>query len=175
MFDRSICALQLLNDLGYGRDGSGLVLNLVYNPLGPSLPPPQDQLERQYKAALGERYGIVFNQLFNNTNMPINRFRHDLIRSGRLGQYMQRLEKAFNPATLEHVMCRDLISVSWQGTLHDCDFNQMLDVPLEQRQPQHIRDFDLQSLSGRRVRTGDHCLGCTAGSGSTCTGAVVAA
>jgi radical SAM/Cys-rich protein len=175
VFDRSICALQRLNGLGYGREGSSLILNLVYNPVGPSLPPPQDQLEQHYKAHLGERYGIVFNRLFNITNMPINRFRHDLQRSGRLGEYMQRLEKAFNPATVEHLMCREIISVGWQGTLHDCDFNQMLDLPLEQGLPRHIRDFDPHSLCVRRIRTGDHCLGCTAGSGSSCTGAVVPA
>jgi radical SAM/Cys-rich protein len=172
VFDKSIDGLLRLNALGYGQPDSDLVLNLVFNPLGPALPPDQRQLEARYHTELHERFGIVFNQLFTITNMPINRFRHDLERRGELLPYMQQLEQAFNPSTVESVMCRSLVSVGWDGLIYDCDFNQMLDMPVDERLPRHIRDFDRQRLEGRRIRTAAHCFACTAGSGSSCEGAV---
>ena len=130
MFDKSIRGLQQLNALGYGRDGSGLVLNLVYNPQGPSLPPPQEALEADYRRVLGERYGIVFNHLFTLANMPIKRFGSMLAIKGEFDRYLDLLRDAHADANLDHVMCRNLISVDWQGFVYDCDFNQMLDLPL---------------------------------------------
>lgn len=173
VFEKSIVALQMLNALGYGGPDSGLVLNLVYNPIGPYLPPPQEKLERDYKRELAARYGIRFNQLFTITNMPINRFRHDLERHGALADYMDLLDGAFNPETLAGLMCRSLVSVGWDGTLYDCDFNQMLEMPVNQARPRHIRNFDHDLLCHRTIRTGSHCFGCTAGAGSSCTGSVV--
>ena len=170
VFSKSIQALQWLNRLGYGRPDSGLLLNLVYNPLGPSLPPAQASLEQAYRDQLRDRFGIEFNRLYTLTNMPISRFLKDLLRQGAYERYMELLLEKFNPATVEGLMCRSLISVGWDGKLYDCDFNQMLELPLRTGLPQHIRDFDLQHLQRRRICTGDHCFGCTAGSGSSCTG-----
>ncbi len=173
VFEKSIEALQWLNRLGYGQPGEGLELNLVYNPLGPSLPPQQKPLEDAYRQQLRERFGIVFNKLYTITNMPISRFLTDLVRHGNYERYMELLVQHFNPATIEGVMCRTLVSVGWDGTLYDCDFNQMVDMPLNHGAPRHIRNFDLFLLSRREIRTGSHCFGCTAGSGSSCGGALV--
>ena len=173
VFERSIAALRKLNELGYGRPDTALTLNLVYNPLGPSLPPPQEKLEADYRRELGSRYGVVFNRLYTITNMPISRFLDDLLTSGRYEAYLDKLLAAFNPAAALGVMCRTLLSVDWQGRLFDCDFNQMLDLGLAPGLPQHIRDFDLASLGARRIATGRHCYGCTAGAGSSCQGSVV--
>jgi radical SAM/Cys-rich protein len=172
VFSKSIEALQRLNRLGYGQPGTGLVLNLVYNPLGPSLPPAQKLLEGTYCQQLGERFGIVFNSLYTLTNMPISRFLADLVRQGNYERYMELLVRTFNPATVQGLMCRTLLSVGWDGALYDCDFNQMLEMPVNHGLPQHIRDFDAFVLARREIRTGSHCFGCTAGSGSSCTGAL---
>jgi radical SAM/Cys-rich protein len=169
-FSGSIEALQWLNRLGYGAAETGLELNLVYNPLGPSLPPPQGQLEAAYRQQLGERFGIVFNKLYTITNMPISRFLTDLVRHGNYDRYMDMLVQRFNAATVDGVMCRGLVSVGWDGTLYDCDFNQMLDLPINPGLPRHLREFDAFLLGGREIRTGSHCFGCTAGSGSSCGG-----
>lgn len=171
VFDKSIRALQRLNALGYGRDRD-LVLNLVYNPIGAHLPPSQATLEQQYKQQLRERFGIEFNDLMTITNMPISRFAHDLQRRGQMVPYMQLLQSSFNPHTLDGLMCRQLISVGYDGRLYDCDFNQMLDMPVDHGLPNHIRDFDLHLLAHRQIRTASHCFGCTAGCGSSCSGAV---
>ena len=172
VYDRSIEALQRLNALGYGGEGTGLVLNLVYNPLGPKLPPPQAGLEADYKDELAKRFGIRFNRLYTITNMPINRFLNDLHRAGQYEAYMETLIASFNPASVDGLMCRNLISVNWDGRLSDCDFNQMLDLPVEDTVPQTIHEFDLARLACRRVVTGMHCYGCTAGTGSSCGGAI---
>ena len=170
VFDKSIAALQWLNRLGYGKENSGLELDLVYNPIGASLPPPQSDLESDYKRELRENFDIEFNRLFTITNMPINRFKSFLEVSGQYDAYMQKLETHFNPATLPMLMCRTMVSVGWEGSLYDCDFNQMLDLRLNHGGPAHIRDFDLAALSHRTIETGDHCYGCTAGTGSSCGG-----
>jgi radical SAM/Cys-rich protein len=172
VFEKSVAGLKILNDLGYGRDGSGLVLNLVYNPTGAFLPPDQASMEAEYRRELRARHNIIFNSLFTITNLPISRFRHFLERTGNYEKYMSRLMRAFNPAAAANVMCRTLVSVGWDGTLSDCDFNQMLEMPVGDGQPRHIRDFDAHLLARRRIVTGDHCLGCTAGAGSSCGGAV---
>jgi len=172
VFAKSIAALQWLNRLGYGQEGTGLILNLVYNPLGASLPPEQRRLEDAYRQQLGERFGVVFNALYTITNMPINRFRLDLLRQGAFERYMELLVREFNPATVDNLMCRTLVSVGWEGTLYDCDFNQMLNMSIDHGSPRHIRDFDVVALSMREIRTGRHCFGCTAGSGSSCQGAL---
>jgi len=172
VFSKSIDALQWLNRLGYGHPETGLVLNLVYNPIGPSLPPPQQQLEEAYRQQLSDRFGIVFNTLYTLTNMPISRFLLDLSRHGNYDSYMELLVEKFNPATVDGLMCRSLVSVGWDGTLFDCDFNQMLEMPLNHGLPNHIREFDRYLLGRREIRTAAHCYGCTAGSGSSCTGAV---
>ena len=172
VYSKSIEALQWLNRLGYGQADSGLVLNLVYNPQGPSLPPPQEQLEADYRRELGSRFGIVFNHLLTITNMPISRFLTDLERHDNYARYMDLLAETFNPKTVSSVMCRTLISVGWDGTLYDCDFNQMLSMPINHGLPQHIRNFDAFLLARREIRTGLHCFGCTAGSGSGCGGAL---
>jgi radical SAM/Cys-rich protein len=171
VYEKSIAALLRLNAAGYGR-GRGLTLNLVSNPVGAFLPPHQEDLERDTRAYLGDHHGIVFDRLFTITNMPIARFADWLQRSGRYGDYMDRLESAFNPGTLAGLMCRTLISVSWDGRLFDCDFNQMLDLGLDGAAPETIFDLDLEDLGSRRIRTADHCLGCTAGAGSSCGGAL---
>ncbi|MGH8397019.1 MAG: arsenosugar biosynthesis radical SAM (seleno)protein ArsS [Gammaproteobacteria bacterium] len=172
MFDKSILALQKLNALGYGEEGSGLVLNLVYNPVGAFLPPKQEAIEAQFKRQLEREHGIRFNHLYTITNMPISRFLEFLIASGNYDDYMERLANAFNPTAAAGVMCRYTLSVGWDGRLYDCDFNQMLDLPLAQGLPQHIRDFDMAKLHKRRIVMANHCYGCTAGAGSSCGGAV---
>lgn len=170
IFDKSIRALRLLNDLGYGREGSGLKLNLVYNPTGAFLPPDQAALEKDFKLELDQRYGVAFNSLYTITNMPISRFLEFLQGAGLYDRYMTRLISAYNPAAAAGVMCRNTLSVGWDGRLFDCDFNQMLDLPVGFGAPTHIRDFVAGKLENRRIETGRHCYGCTAGAGSSCGG-----
>jgi len=172
IFEKSLEALRLLNQLGYGRPDSGLVLNLVYNPVGAFLPPKQDAIEAQFKKELRTKHNIEFNRLYTITNMPISRFLEFLVESGNYDQYMTRLANAFNPAAAAGVMCRHTLSVGWDGTLYDCDFNQMLELPVDHGAPSHIRDFDPARLHHRRIVTRNHCYGCTAGSGSSCGGTV---
>ncbi|MBC2693561.1 MULTISPECIES: arsenosugar biosynthesis radical SAM (seleno)protein ArsS [Pseudomonas] len=176
VFDASIEGLKKLNALGYGIDGSGLTLNLVYNPQGPNLPPPQAQLEADYKVHLAEDFGIHFNHLLTITNQPIARFGSTLVSKGQFNSYMQLLRDSYRPENLEAVMCRSLVSVDWQGYLYDCDFNQMLELPLSDligRDRPHLRDLlNAQSLEGNPIVTRDHCYACTAGQGSSCTGAL---
>ncbi len=172
VFRRSITAIQTLNNLGYGKEGTGLRLHLVYNPLGPSLPPSQCELEQDYKEELMSRYGIQFNRLLTITNMPISRFLDDLRESGQVASYYDLLVNNFNNTTVDDLMCRSLISVGWDGRLFDCDFNQMLDLPFQSGLPQWIGDFNLSTLEERRIVVGSHCFGCTAGSGSSCGGAI---
>jgi len=171
-FRRSIDALKRLNELGYGQPGSPLTLTLVFNPLGPQLPPDQTKLEEAYRRELRARYGIEFTRLFTITNMPISRFLADLLESNQFESYMQKLVEAFNPAAVEGLMCRTTLSVDWLGNLYDCDFNQMLALPVISDVPRHIRDFDAVSLSNRPIVTGSHCFGCTAGAGSSCQGSL---
>ncbi len=172
VFDQSIEAMQMLNKLGYGQEGTGKVLNLVYNPTGAFLPPAQDAMEAEYKTEMASRYGIVFNHLYTITNMPIARFKHFLERSGNYARYMERLAGAFNPDAAANVMCRSLLSVGYDGYLYDCDFNQMLDLRLGAGLPQHLRDLDNGLPAQRPIVLGEHCLGCTAGAGSSCGGSV---
>jgi radical SAM/Cys-rich protein len=172
VFEKSISALQLLNRLGYGVKDSGLVLNLVYNPVGAFLPPKQKEVESQFRKDLANRYGIVFNRLYTITNMPISRFLEFLLNSGNFEHYMGRLANAFNPSAAQGVMCRDMISIGWDGTLYDCDFNQMLGLPVGYDAPRHIKDFDPALLEHRGIVTGNHCYGCTAGAGSSCGGSI---
>lgn len=172
VFEKSMEALRLLNRFGYGRSDGGLTLNLVYNPVGAFLPPKQEAIEAQFKKELRTRHGIEFNRLYTITNMPISRFLEFLIESGNYEQYMTRLANAFNPASAAGVMCRYTLSVGWDGRLYDCDFNQMLDLSLDHGVPSHIRDFDPAKLHHRQIVTRNHCFGCTAGSGSSCGGAV---
>jgi radical SAM/Cys-rich protein len=172
VFEKSIHALQLLNRFGYGVEGSGLVINLVHNPVGAFLPPRQEAIEAQFRRELARRHGIVFNRLYTMTNMSISRFLEFLVESGNYEGYMERLANAFNPTAAAGVMCRDTISVGWDGTLYDCDFNQMLGLPVSPRVPQHIRDFDPARLDARPIVTGNHCYGCTAGTGASCGGAL---
>ncbi len=176
VFASSLRVLQRLNTLGYGVEGSGLVLNLVYNPLGPSLPPPQQALEADYRRVLGERFGLQFNQLYTIANMPIKRFGSVLLSRGQFDDYMTLLRGAHRDENLQQVMCLDLISVDWQGHVHDCDFNQMLGLALGQAQaPVHLRDLLDRNLHGSKVRVAGHCYGCTAGQGSSCGGALTTA
>lgn len=178
VFAASIAGLRQLNRLGYGEDGSDLLLNLVYNPQGPSLPPPQRQLEADYKAHLAEDFGIRFNHLLTITNQPIARFGSTLVRKGQFSSYMQLLRDSYRPANLEAVMCRSLVSVDWQGYLYDCDFNQMLELPMQLpgligRERAHLRDLlDGRRLDGNPIATRDHCYACTAGQGSSCGGSL---
>jgi len=174
VFEASIRALQRLASLGYGHEESGLVLNLVYNPQGPSLPPRQSGLEADYKRELGARYGIVFDRLYTLTNMPIQRFGSMLISKGRFNEYMALLRNAYQESNLDGVMCRSLLSVDWQGFVYDCDFNQMLGLPLGQghRSRTHLSEVDVETLDGLPIRVADHCYGCTAGQGSSCGGAL---
>lgn len=165
-FRKSIETLRMLNRLGYGEQG-GKLLNLVYNPQGGFLSPPQAALEEEYKRELEKRHGVFFNRLYTFTNMPIGRFREFLVRSGNLEKYYQKLACAFNPGTLDAVMCRHLISVGWNGTLFDCDFNQIAGLAVDSDCPRNISDFDYAALSVRRIMVDDHCYGCTAGQGST--------
>jgi radical SAM/Cys-rich protein len=172
VFERSIAALRRLNALGYGRAGSGLELDLVYNPLGAELPPPEAELEARYRAELRERFGVTFGRLLTLTNMPIKRFAHQLEREGRAAEYMGLLVNHFNPATVPGLMCRDLVSVGWDGALYDCDFNQMLEIPLGGRARSVFEVDSLASLAGDGIATAAHCFGCTAGAGSSCGGAL---
>ena len=172
VYQKSIEALQVLNGVGYGQDGSGLQLDLVYNPVGASLPPDQDELEADYKHELKERFGIVFNRLYTITNMPISRFGEFLKRRGLHEAYMHTLIDNFNGQTLHNVMCRSLVSIDWQGNVFDCDFNQMLDMHAT-GQPQKVWDFTPEELVGRKIRVDNHCFGCTAGAGSSCGGELV--
>lgn len=173
VFESSISALQELNALGYGRPGSGLEMNLVYNPLGASLPPPQQALEADYTRLLGEEFGIEFNALFTITNMPIKRFGAILLSKGQYDDYMALLKNAYRADNLKNVMCRNLLSVDYRGYLYDCDFNQMLGLPVgEGGDNSHLRDLLGEKKLPHRIAVGEHCYGCTAGQGSSCGGAL---
>ncbi|MEL6140762.1 MAG: arsenosugar biosynthesis radical SAM (seleno)protein ArsS [Bacteroidota bacterium] len=172
VFEDSIKALQLLNEVGYGKEGSGLTLDLVYNPNGAFLPADQATLEREFKRQLDRKYDIIFNSLFAITNLPVARFLDYLLESGNYAEYMEKLVNAFNPATVEGLMCRNTISVSWDGYLYDCDFNQMLDLKVA-HPVQHIDDWHGENLNDRNIVLNQHCYGCTAGAGSSCGGTVV--
>lgn len=173
VFEKSIAALQQLNGLGYGLPGSELALDLVYNPVGPALPPPQAELEARYRDELGHRFGISFHRLLTLTNMPIARFAADLARQGREAEYLSLLVNHFNPATVPGVMCRSLVSVGYDGRLYDCDFNQMLEIPLGAGSRTVWDGDELEALADAPIATALHCLGCTAGAGSSCGGALV--
>ncbi|HKJ71734.1 MAG TPA: DUF3641 domain-containing protein, partial [Gammaproteobacteria bacterium] len=175
VFEASIRGLRRLNALGYGQGRADRLLTLVYNPLGPSLPPDQEQLEAAYREHLDRDFGVAFDRLFTIANMPIQRFGSTLISHGELDDYLALLKGAHNPANLDGVMCRDLLSVDWRGYVYDCDFNQMLDLPVQRPgQPgrPHIRDLIGADLAGSPVVVRDHCYGCTAGQGSSCGGAL---
>lgn len=172
VFNKSIEALKLLNEVGYGKSDSGLILNLVYNPAGAFLPPSQEALEKEFKTALKKDFDIEFNSLFAITNLPISRFLDYLVNSGNYESYMQELVDAFNPAAAVSVMCRNTLSIGWDGSLYDCDFNQMLDLKVSESKSQHISEFDLDALNKREIIVGRHCFGCTAGNGSSCGGSV---
>lgn len=171
VFKKSIESIRLLNEQGFGVDGTGRLLNLVYNPVGPFLPASQESLERDYKRELWSKFQLRFNHLFALTNMPINRFKAQLKVLGTYEEYMEKLVSAFNPQAAGGVMCRDLISVAYDGTLYDCDFNQMLDMAIGDDKPLTLANFDAERLVARQIRVGDHCFGCTAGAGSSCGGA----
>jgi len=171
-FDKSILALQQLNELGYGRADSPLRLNLAYNPLGAFLPPAQASLERKYKEELSRLFGIEFHQLLTITNMPIKRFAHALKSDDQLEAYMSLLVNHFNVDTVAGLMCRSLVSVSWDGRLYDCDFNQMLEMPVTTAQRSVFKLDSFEALSGAPIATASHCFGCTAGAGSSCSGAL---
>jgi radical SAM/Cys-rich protein len=174
VYELSVRALQKLNALGYGREGTGLTLNLVYNPQGASLPPPQEQLEADYKRILGEQHGIVFNQLFTIANMPIQRFGSMMVSKGQFNEYMRLLRGAHRDGNLDGVMCRSMVSIDWKGFLYDCDFNQMLGLPiaLAGKGHPHVTDILGRDLAGNPIVVRDHCYGCTAGQGSSCGGAL---
>ncbi len=172
VFEDSIKALKLLNEVGYGKEGSGLILDLVYNPSGAFLPSSQETLENEFKRQLKRKYDIDFNSLFAITNLPIARFLDYLIESGNYQEYMQKLIDAYNPMTIEGLMCRNTISVSWDGYLYDCDFNQMLDLKVASPKTTHINDFNEDLLMDRAIVLNQHCYGCTAGAGSSCGGEV---
>lgn len=169
VFEKSIAALQRLNALGYG---TRLPLHLVYNPVGATLPPPQAELERDYKEALGRQFGIVFHRLYTLTNQPIARFAEDLRRQGRWDAYLDLLVNSFNPTTVEGLMCRTTLSVGYRGEVYDCDFNQMLNLRRSNGRPLYLWDVTPAALDGAPIQTGFHCLACTAGCGSSCTGAL---
>jgi radical SAM/Cys-rich protein len=171
VFDKSISAIKKLNAFGYGQEGTGLIFNLVYNPVGAFLPPSQEGLEKDYKRELLNNHGIVFNSLYTITNMPISRFLDYLIQSGNYESYMKKLVDSFNPIAATNVMCKFTISVGWDGQLFDCDFNQMLEMNMDHGAPNHIKDFDIKKIENRRIVTAQHCYGCTAGAGSSCGGA----
>jgi radical SAM/Cys-rich protein len=173
VFDASLRGLRKLNALGYGREGSGLLLNLVYNPQGPSLPPPQEALEADYKRILGTQYGVTFNNLYTLANMPIQRFGSMLLSKKQFDSYVALLQSAHRDENIVGVMCRSLISVDYRGYLYDCDFNQMLDLPLTRNgAPAHLSDLLVDDFAGNPVRVAGHCYGCTAGQGSSCGGAL---
>lgn len=171
VYENSVEVIRRLNAVGYGRC-EDLPLDLVYNPLGPALPPDQARLEGAYRVELKNRFGLQFSRLIAITNMPIGRFLRDLERSGEHERYHQLLRDSFNTETIDGLMCRSQIHVSWDGTLHDCDFNYALALPTNHGAPTHIRDFDPSALAHRRIATGEHCFGCTAGHGSSCQGAL---
>ncbi len=173
VFDKSVEAMKRLNAVGYGVEGANLTLNLVYNPTGAFLPPAQSQIETDFRRELRDRHNLFFNNLFTITNVPVARYLDYLRRSGNEEKYMRKLIGAFNAATLQNLMCRNLVSVDWTGKLYDCDFNQMLKLNLSSGLPQTIFDFDAEKLANRSITTANHCFGCTAGSGSSCGGAVV--
>ncbi len=173
VYEKSIAALRRLNAVGYGHGDSGLRLVLVTNPVGAFLPGSQASLEAEWKRELWRLHGVRFDALYTITNMPISRFLEWLEVSGNLATYMERLVQAFNPAAAAGVMCRNTISIGWDGSLYDCDFNQMLDLPVESAAPRHVRDFRIEALERRAIVTHRHCFGCTAGAGSSCGGAVV--
>ena len=174
-FELSIRALQIFNELGYGQSESGLVLNLVYNPVGPHLPPPQDKLEQDYKGILKEQFGIVFNRLYCLSNMPITRYATHLKLRGEYDRYVELLEMNFNARTLDQVMCRNLVSIGYEGSVYDCDFNQMLDLPIRDADGKalNISTLSVDQVQHLPVTVGNHCYACTAGSGSSCGGALV--
>lgn len=172
VYEKSIAAIKRLNALGYGSNPE-LPLDLVYNPGGPFLPPPQPVLEEDYRRELGNRFGITFTRLLTITNMPLGRFRKGLNQQNQERHYMALLRKSFNPQTVEGLMCRHQLSVGWDGTLYDCDFNLALSLPVNHGAPDHIQSFRPKDLRMRRIVTGEHCFGCTAGSGSSCGGALV--
>jgi radical SAM/Cys-rich protein len=173
VFERSVEAIRQLNRLGYAQEGTGLTLDLVYNPGGAFLPPAQAAIEADFKRELGRRHGIFFNRLLTIANMPIGRFRDLLMRRDLYREYMERLIGTFNPRAASAVMCRTTLSVGWDGSIFDCDFNQMLGLRCDHGAPDHIRDFDLAKLKERRIVTGIHCYGCSAGAGSSCGGAII--
>ena len=177
VFDASIRGLQRLNALGYAKGGSRLVLNLVYNPQGPSLPPAQETLERDYRHHLGSHFGITFDRLFTLANMPIQRFGSTLVSKGLFTSYMKLLQSAHRDDNLGQVMCKSLLSVDWRGYLYDCDFNQQLGLPLGagSRSPMHLSEIVVDQLEGAPIAVADHCFGCTAGQGSSCGGALAPA
>jgi len=172
VFQRSLAGLKQLNDLGYGVEQSGLVLDLVFNPQGINLPPEQQALELSYKAHLSVEFDVVFNQLYTIANMPIQRFGSTLMSKGLFDEYMGLLVSSYNASTLDDVMCREIISVDWQGYVYDCDFNQMLDLPLADQGVAHISKLTAKTLEGQSIATRQHCYGCTAGQGSSCGGAL---
>lgn len=171
VFDDSIRALQMLNAVGYGMAGTGLLLNLVYNPAGAFLPPSQTSLELEFKQSLKKDFNIIFNNLYSITNLPISRYLDYLLQTGNYEKYMEKLIAAFNPAAAANVMCRNTISIGWDGWMYDCDFNQMLELKTDTPQ-KHVRDFNLNHLNNRSIVINQHCYGCTAGAGSSCGGAV---
>ncbi len=171
VFEQSIKALQMLNEIGYGKEGSELILNLVYNPAGAFLPSSQSSLEKEYKQALKDKFNIEFNNLYVITNMPISRYLDYLLSSGNYEKYMQKLTDAYNPSAAQNVMCRNTISIGWDGYIYDCDFNQMLELKVSSNN-KHISNFNADELNKRAIVIGQHCYGCTAGSGSSCGGAV---
>ncbi|MBA3649351.1 MAG: arsenosugar biosynthesis radical SAM protein ArsS [Chitinophagales bacterium] len=175
VFDTSVKALKMLNEVGYGKENSELILNLVYNPTGAFLSSGQQVLEAQFKKVLLEEHGIEFNNLYAITNMPISRFLEYLVRSGNYESYLEKLVTAFNPSAIAGVMCRNTISIGWDGYIYDCDFNQMLDLKISNstHQPMHIREFNLDYLNKRDIIISQHCFGCTAGAGSSCGGEVI--
>ncbi|WP_103664044.1 arsenosugar biosynthesis radical SAM (seleno)protein ArsS [Gracilimonas amylolytica] len=170
-YDKSIVALKRLNEIGYGKKDTGLKLNLVYNPVGAFLPGDQEEIKQEFKKELRRKHDIEFNDLFTITNLPISRFLNFLLMSGNLDDYMEKLVESFNPSAAMGVMCRNTISVGWDGSLYDCDFNQMLEMETHQDSVQHIRNFDLGKLNDREIVVNQHCFGCTAGAGSSCGGA----
>jgi radical SAM/Cys-rich protein len=174
-FDLSIRGLQILNQLGYGKPDTGLTLNLVYNPVAPHLPPPQEKLEQDYRRILKKQFSIEFNHLYCLSNMPITRYATHLKLRGDYDRYMVLLESNFNSMTLDRVMCRNLLSVGWEGWVYDCDFNQMLDLPLRDStgKPLSIETLTLDQVAGQSINVGNHCYACTAGPGSSCGGALV--
>jgi radical SAM/Cys-rich protein len=174
VYKSSIRALKKLNSIGYGQDDSNLQLHLVYNPIGPVLPPSQESLQQDYKKELMQREGIQFNELYVLTNMPIKRFGSTLVSNGQFAEYMQLLKSSHQDKNLESVMCRSLLSVDWEGYIYDCDFNQMLNLPVKfnGRPRMHLHDLMQDDISNNRIRVADHCYGCTAGNGSSCGGAL---